>query len=67
MAQNGQPNTYEQKFADFIKLLADAPEDLVVIHHPGVLGDTYEEIIRSLNEMADAEKHLAILPRKERT
>lgn len=57
---------YEEKFADFIRLLAEAPEQLVVIHHPQVLGDTYEEIVESLNRLADAEKHLSIIPTEER-
>lgn len=67
MAQNnGHPNDYEQKFADFIKLCTESPEEIIVVHHPGVLGDNYEEIVESLNRLADAEKHLAIVPQKDR-
>lgn len=57
---------YEQKFANFIRLLAETPEQVVLIHHPQVIGDTYEEIVESLNRLADVGKHLAIVPRKER-
>jgi hypothetical protein len=63
---NGQPDHYEEKFADFIKLCDESPEELIVVHHPGVLGDNYEEIVESLNRLADAEKHLAIVPQKDR-
>lgn len=59
-------STYEQKFADFIFLLADSKEQLVMIHHPQVLGDNYEEIVESLNRLSVAGKHLAIVPPKER-
>ena len=57
---------YEQKFADFIRLLAETKEEVVLIHHPQVIGDTYDEIVESLNRLADAGKHLAIVPTKER-
>ena len=36
-------NPYEFKFADFIRLLAETKEELVVIHHPEVIGDTYAD------------------------
>jgi hypothetical protein len=57
---------YEQKFADFVRLLAETKEDVVLVHHPQVLGDTYEEIVESLNRLADAEKKLVVVPRKDR-
>lgn len=57
---------YEQKFADFIRMLAETKEDVVLIHHPEVIGDTYEEIVESLNRLADAKKQLVIVPRGER-
>jgi len=57
---------YEQKFADLIFLLASSKEQVVVIHHPQVLGDNYEEIIESLNRLSAAGKHLAIVPTKDR-
>jgi hypothetical protein len=57
---------YEQKFANFIRLLAETKEEAVMIHHPEVLGDDYAEIVESLNRLADSEKMLRILPRRER-
>jgi hypothetical protein len=60
------PNPYEQKFADFIRMLAESPEEVIVIHHPQVIGDAYDEIVESLNRLADARKHLVIVPRRER-
>ncbi|MFC1597898.1 hypothetical protein ACFL5Q_08230 [Planctomycetota bacterium] len=58
---------YEEKSAEFIGMLKErAAGDVVVIATPHALGDTYEEIIESLNRLADAEVHLAIVPRKER-
>jgi hypothetical protein len=38
----------------------------VLVHHPEVLGDNYEEIVESLNRLADAQVSLAIIPRAER-
>lgn len=38
----------------------------VLIYQPEVLGDTYEEIVKSLNYLADAELVLRIAPRKKR-
>jgi hypothetical protein len=36
--------------------------DTMMIHHPETLGDTYAELIESLNRIAAAELHLMILP-----
>jgi len=63
---NGTLNSYEQEFREFIELCAK-PEEIVVVHHPQVLGDTYDEILESLNRLADAEKKLVIVPRKDRS
>lgn len=38
---NRGPTTYEQKFADFNKFLAETKEDVVLVHHPEVLGDDW--------------------------
>lgn len=62
---NRESVSYERKFSDFIRLLAES-EEVVVIHHPEVLGDTYEELVESLNRLADSGKHLTIVPRGER-
>ena len=61
---------YEQKFAGCIEACAEANSaetDVLLIAHPEALGDTYEEIVESLNRLADAGLNLAIVPRKERT
>jgi hypothetical protein len=60
------PSPYEEKFADFIRLLSETKEEVVLINNPEVLGDNYEEIVESLNRLADGGKHLVIVPRKER-
>ena len=39
---------YERKFSDFIYLLQMTREELIVVHHPEVLGDTFDEIVESL-------------------
>lgn len=57
---------YEQKFADFIRMLAETTEEVVLIHHPQVIGDNHDEIVESLNRLADAKKQLVIVPRSER-
>lgn len=61
-----KPSAYQKKFASFIQMLADTTEEVVIVHHPQVLGDTYEELVESLDRLADAQKHLVIVPRKER-
>ena len=61
--------SYETKFASFIGMCAEAKAkglEGVVIHHPQVLGDNYDEMVESLNRLADAELHLAIVPRTGR-
>ena len=58
---HGSP--YEQKFADFIKMLSEAIDETIVVHHPEVLGDNYEEIVESLNRLADAGMKLIVVPR----
>lgn len=67
--QNQRENAtspYERKFPKFIQLLARSKEDLLIVHHPEVLGDTFAEVIESLNRLADAKKSLLILPTSER-
>jgi hypothetical protein len=60
---------YEEKFAEFLRLLEEAKlreVPTVIVHHPEVLGDTYEELVESLNRLADANLALNIVPRAER-
>ena len=58
VSNNGRmgASSYERKFGDLIHLLAETKEDVVLIHHPQVLGDTYEEIVESLDRLADAKR-----------
>ena len=61
---------YEEKFRDFIMLLAEARgqgASTVVVQRPEVLGDTYEEIVESLNRLATAGLTLTVVPPSERT
>lgn len=58
--------SYEEKFSGFIEMCAHAKAqnvDAVVVSHPSVLGDTYEELIESLARLADAGLALHIVSR----
>lgn len=60
---------YEEKFAEFIRMCDGTKKsgaDAVIIYHPEVLGDNYEEMVESLNRLSDAELKLLILPRSLR-
>ncbi|WP_394849588.1 hypothetical protein LZC95_19325 [Pendulispora brunnea] len=61
--------SYEEKFADLIKLCQNATRDganLVLLPEPEILGDTYEELVESLNRIADADLKVSIVPRRQR-
>lgn len=54
---------YEKKFADFIRMCEEAKSggaDTVVVAHPHVIGDDYEETIESLKTLARAGLKLAV-------
>lgn len=59
---------HQKKFAKFIELCKQIKQnwpgvDHVIIHHPAVLGDNYEEIITNLDLLAESElKLLIVLP-----
>jgi len=60
---------YEEKFPQFIKMCESAKQrgaDGVLVHHPQVLGDTYDEICESLDRLADGGLSLRVLPRSAR-
>lgn len=62
------PANYEKKFADFIRLCAEAKANginEVVVAYPWVLGDNYEEIIESLSRLTDAGLTLRITASKD--
>ena len=66
---NGRTSPYEQKFAGFIKVCGKANpsgQDVLIIDHPEVIGDTYDEIVESLNRLGDAGLNLAIVSRRDR-
>lgn len=57
------PDGYEEKFAGFIHACEQAKaSDIpnIIIARPQTLGDTYDEIIESLQRLADAELALVI-------
>jgi len=65
-SNNNPPEGYVKKFSDFIEMCENARQDnipQVIIHHPSVLGDTYEEVIESLSRLADAGLSLRITSR----
>lgn len=54
---------YEQKFGNFIKLCEEVRKngvDVVVVANPRVLGDDYDELVESLNRLAEAGLKLVI-------
>ena len=67
MIQSNNPSeSYEKKFSEFVKMCEKAKQDnmpQVLIHHPSVLGDTYEEVIESLSRLAEAGLSLRITSR----
>jgi dihydrodipicolinate synthase/N-acetylneuraminate lyase len=57
------PHGYEVKFAEFIRMCEDAKKSgaqTVLVAHPSVIGDNYEEIIESLSRLAKAGLSLSI-------
>lgn len=53
------------KNKQFLRRLQDARANgitLIVIREPQELGDTYEQVMESLNRLAEMELNLAILP-----
>ena len=61
------PESYEQKFAGLVELCHKLKcDDVVTIATPHALGDSYDEIIESLNRIADTEAMLLIVPRASR-
>ena len=61
------PEGYEQKLKRFIEMCQQAKrDDVVTVATPRALGDSYDEIIESLNRLADSEAMLLIIPRSQR-
>lgn len=59
---------YEEKFAEFLKGIEESKkQDMAMLTtHPGALGDNYEELVESLERLAEAEIALLIMPKKSR-
>jgi hypothetical protein len=57
MSSHITPPGYEEKFADFIKMCAEAKSlgvSEIVVAQPWALGDNYEEVIESLSRLKKA-------------
>lgn len=57
------------KNKQFLRRLGDARANgitLIVIREPQELGDTYEQVMESLNRLAEMDLNLAILPEDAR-
>lgn len=61
-----QDTPYELKFDGWIKCMAEAKTtgvQFVMISHPWVIGDTYEEVMESLSRLAGSGLDLHIVQR----
>ena len=56
----------EEKFKPLYEALQKNEADILIVHHPEVLGDNYEELIYNLNKISDSEKKLLIVPTSQR-
>lgn len=64
---NGTGKTpYEEKFADLIEACDHPLAEVFIVANPHVLGDNYEELVESLNRIADSGMKLSIVPRSKR-
>ena len=65
LSTRGKLLPYEEKFAAFIKAIADhRGQNLsIVISEPWVIGDSYGEMVESLSRLADASLTLAVVER----
>jgi hypothetical protein len=69
---NGKDNhegEMERKFADFDRMVAEAKRNgvqAVLVPLPQTLGDNYEELIRNLTKLQEAELSLVIVPRQKK-
>lgn len=62
-AATGAPQVaadYPTRFARLLRLVNSRKAAVVFIAFPGVLGDTYDEIVQSLSLLAERGLHLAI-------
>jgi len=62
-------NHKQEKYSVLDRLCREAKEKgvgSILIHHPGVLGDNFEELVQNLNKLAKAGLSLRIVPPAER-
>jgi len=60
---------YEAKFAALLEMIAENAAkgvEGIMVPDPQTLGDDYDELVESLNRLADAKLTLMIQPRAER-
>lgn len=60
---------YEKKYRSLLQRIQEAKKNgitLFVVSEPQELGETYDDVMESLNRLADADLNLAILPRDAR-
>jgi hypothetical protein len=56
----------ERKFADFDRMIAESKRQgitTLLVPSPQTLGDTYDELIRNLTKLQEAELMLVIVPK----
>jgi hypothetical protein len=64
--KNHHEGEMERKFADFDRMVAESKRNgvtTVLVPSPQTLGDTYEELIRNLTKLQEAELTLLIVPK----
>jgi hypothetical protein len=62
-------NDHDENFTELDRMCEEAKNrgaDHILVHNPGVLGDNYEELVRNLNQIAEAGLSLQILPPSQR-
>lgn len=60
---------YDRKYEALLQRIQEAKKNgitLFVVSEPQELGETYKDVMESLNRLADADLNLAILPRDAR-
>lgn len=72
MSKSNGKNRHEgemaKKFAEFDRMIAECKREgikAVMVPSPQTLGDDYEELIRNLTKLQEAELNLVIVPRKK--
>jgi thiamine monophosphate synthase len=68
-AANMKGSKHGTKVKKFVQRLREAQANgvtLIVIREPQELGETYEEVVESLNRLAELDLNLAVLPEEAR-